>query len=343
MSGSQQKGINKSGIENTSNARIVFMGTPEFAIPSLEALLINKLNVAGIVTSPDRQSGRGLKLQQSAVKKFAKKSSLPVLQPTNLKDREFINELKKIKPDLLVVVAFRKLPDEVWQLPPLGTINLHASLLPQYRGAAPINWVLINGEKTTGVTTFFIDDKIDTGKIIYQDKVEITPGENAGTLHDKLMSKGAKLVIKTVKSILEGVSPQTDQSTLTKPQTELKKAPKLRSENCEIPWEKSAVEVYNFIRGLSPYPGAWTKIKNQKGKVSILKIFETEAISEKHEHKPGTILTDNHSYLKVAADSGFVKLLFVQLPGKKQMDIIPFLQGFDTDGLRFDIEEELSS
>ena len=336
MSGSQQKGINKSGTGDIRKKRIVFMGTPEFAIASLETLLINKFNVCGVVTAPDRQSGRGLKLQQSAVKKFAIKSSLPVLQPTNLKDREFINELKKIKPDLLVVVAFRLLPDEVWQLPPLGTINLHASLLPQYRGAAPINWVLINGEKTTGVTTFFIDDKIDTGKIIYQDKVGITPGENAGTLHDKLMNKGAELVNKTVKSLLEGVSPQTDQSTLTKTQAELKKAPKLRKENCEIPWEKSAIEVYNFIRGLSPYPGAWTRIKNQKGKTSILKIFETEAIPEKHKNKPGTILTDDLSYLKVATNNGFVKLLSVQLPGKKQMDIIPFLRGFDTDGLRFE-------
>ncbi|MCK4699101.1 MAG: methionyl-tRNA formyltransferase [Bacteroidales bacterium] len=332
MSGNQQKGINKSG---TGNARIVFMGTPEFAIASLDALLINKFNIAGVVTAPDRQSGRGLKLQQSAVKKFAIKSSLPVLQPTNLKDLEFINTLKKIKPDILVVVGFRKLPDEVWKLPPLGTINLHASLLPQYRGAAPINWVLINGEKITGVTTFFIDDKIDTGKIIYQEKVEITPGENAGTLHDKLMNKGAELVNKTVKSILKGVSPQTDQSTLTKAQTELKKAPKLRNENCEIPWEKSAIKVYNFIRGLSPYPGAWTRIINQKGKTSILKIFKTEVISEQHENKPGTVLTDDQSYLQIAVDSGFVKLLSVQLPGKKQMDIIPFLRGFDTNGLMF--------
>ena len=337
MSGNQQKEINKSGLESIRKARIVFMGTPEFAIASLETLLINKFNVAGVVTAPDRQSGRGLKLQQSAVKKFAIRSSLPVLQPTNLKDREFINDLKKIKPDLLVVVAFRKLPDEVWKLPPLGTINLHASLLPQYRGAAPINWVLINGEKTTGVTTFFIDDKIDTGKIIYQDKVGITPEENAGTLHDKLMSKGAELVNKTVKSILEGVTPQTDQSTLTKTLTELKKAPKLRNENCEIPWNKSAVEVYNFIRGLSPYPGAWTRIKNLKGKTSILKIFETEAILEKHENKQGTILSDNQSYLKVATNSGFVKLLSLQLPGKKQMEIIPFLRGFDTNGLRFEV------
>ncbi len=334
MSGNQQKGINKSGIGNIRKKRIVFMGTPEFAIASLNALLINKFNIAGVVTAPDKQSGRGLKLQQSAVKKFAIKSSLPVLQPTNLKDREFINELKKIKPDLLVVVAFRKLPDEVWKLPPLGTINLHASLLPQYRGAAPINWVLINGEETTGVTTFFIDDKIDTGKIIYQDKVGITPGENAGTLHDKLMIKGAELVNKTVKSILEGDSPQTDQSTLTKAQTELKKAPKLRNENCKIPWKKSAVEVYNFIRGLSPYPGAWTKIINQKGQTSILKIFETEAIPEKHKNKPGTILTDDQSYLKVATNSGFVKILSVQLQGKKQMDVIPFLRGFNTTGLR---------
>lgn len=334
MSGNQQKGINKSG---TWNARIVFMGTPEFAIASLDALLINKFNIAGVVTAPDRQSGRGLKLQQSAVKKFAIKSSLRVLQPTNLKDLEFINTLKKIKPDILVVVGFRKLPDEVWKLPPLGTINLHASLLPQYRGAAPINWVLINGEKITGVTTFFIDDKIDTGKIIYQDKVEITPGENAGTLHDKLMNKGAELVNKTVKSILKGVSPQTDQSTLTKAQTELKKAPKLRNENCEIPWEKSAIEVYNFIRGLSPYPGAWTRIINQKGKTSILKIFKTEVISEQHENKPGTVLTDDQSYLQIAVDSGFVKLLSVQLPGKKQMDIIPFLRGFDTNGLKFEV------
>ena len=340
MSGNQQKEINKSGIGDIRKTRIVFMGTPEFAIASLETLLINKFNVAGVVTAPDRQSGRGLKLQQSAVKKFAIKSSLPVLQPTNLKDREFINDLKKIKPDLLVVVAFRKLPDEVWKLPPLGTINLHASLLPQYRGAAPINWVLINGEKTTGVTTFFIDDKIDTGKIIYQDKVGITPGENAGTLHDKLMSKGAELVNKTVKSILEGVTPQTDQSTLTKTLTELKKAPKLRNENCEIPWKKSAVEVYNFIRGLSPYPGAWTRIKNQKGKTSILKIFETEAILEKHENKQGTILSDNQSYLKVATNSGFVKLLSVQLPGKKQMEIIPFLRGFDTNGLTFEVKNQ---
>ena len=340
MSGNQQKGINKSDSGYAGKTRIVFMGTPEFAIASLETLLISKFNVAGVVTAPDRQSGRGLKLQQSAIKKFATKNSIPVLQPTNLKDREFINELGKIKPDLLVVVAFRKLPDEVWKLPPLGTINLHASLLPQYRGAAPINWVLINGEETTGVTTFFIDDKIDTGKIIYQEKVEIAPGENAGTLHDKLMSKGAELVNKTVKGILEGVTPQTDQSTLTKTQTELKKAPKLRNENCEISWEKSAIKVYNFIRGLSPYPGAWARIKNQKGKTNILKIFETEAMPEIHKNKPGTILSDNQSYMKVAVDNGFVKLLSVQLPGKKQMAIIPFLRGFDTDSLRFEVKNQ---
>ena len=339
MSGSQQKGINKSDIENIRKTRIVFMGTPEFAIPSLNALLINKMNIAGVITAPDKQSGRGLKPQQSAVKKFAKKSSLPVLQPTNLKDRDFIYELKKIKPDLLVVVAFRKLPDEVWKLPPLGTINLHASLLPQYRGAAPINWVLINGEKTTGVTTFFIDDKIDTGKIIFQEKVKITPGENAGTLHDKLMRKGAELVTKSVKSILKRVSPKIDQSTLTKTQTELKKAPKLRNENCEIPWKKSAIDVYNFIRGLSPSPGAWTRIKNQKGKTSILKIFETETIPGKHKYKPGTIFTDTQSYLNIATNSGFVKLLSVQLPGKKQMNIIPFLRGFNTNGLKLEIKD----
>ena len=336
MSGNQQKGINKSDIRNAGETRIVFMGTPEFAIASLETLLTNKFNIAGVVTAPDRQSGRGLKLQQSAIKKFAIKNSLPVLQPTNLKEREFINKLEKIKPDLIVVVAFRKLPDEVWKLPPLGTINLHASLLPQYRGAAPINWVLINGEKTTGVTTFFINDKIDTGKIIYQEKVEITTEENAGTLHDKLMIKGAELVNKTVKSILNNETPQTDQLTLTKTQIELKKAPKLRNENCEISWKKPAIEVHNFIRGLSPYPGAWARIKNQQGKTSILKIFKTEAIPEIHKNKPGIILSDNQSYLKVAVNDGYVKLLSVQLPGKKQMEIIPFLRGFDTNGLRLE-------
>lgn len=337
MSGNQQKGINNSGKMNNIDARIVFMGTPEFAIPSLDALLINNLNIAGVVTSPDKPSGRGLKLQQSAIKKFAVEHRLPLLQPANLEDREFINELRKLKPDLLIVVAFRKLPDEVWQLPPMGTFNLHASLLPQYRGAAPINWVLINGEKTTGVTTFFIDEKIDTGKIIYQDEISILPKENFGTLHDKLMKEGAKLVVKTTKSILENRYPQTDQSALINIPKELKKAPKLRRENCEINWARSVVDVYNFIRGLSPYPGAWTIFTDQEGKSDVLKIFEADALVEKHEYNQGTILTDDQSYMKVAVSNGFIKLLSVQLPGKKQMCIVPFLQGFDTNGLKFKV------
>lgn len=332
MSGSQPKEINDK--ENIRNAKIVFLGTPEFAIPSLDALLNNNFKIAGVITSPDRQSGRGLKIQQPPVKKYAKISSLPVLQPPNLKDNVFINQLKDLKADLFVVVGFRKLPDEVWKLPPLGTINLHASLLPQYRGAAPINWVLINGEKTTGVTTFFIDDKIDTGKIIYQESVEITPWEDAGMLHDKLMKTGAKLIVKTVKSIIDGTSPKIDQSVITKTETEFKKAPKLKKENCIINWDRSSTEIYNFIRGLSPCPGAWTKFTNNKEETDILKIFKTEPITKKHKYKPGKIVTDGQSYLKVATNNGFVKILSLQLPGRKQQEIIPFLRGFDTDGFK---------
>jgi len=308
--------------------RIVFMGTPEFAVPSLESLLSENYNIVGVITSPDKPAGRGLEIQQSPVKQFALKNNIKVLQPVNLKAPAFIQELKDLAPDLQVVVAFRMLPDDVWQIPRYGTFNLHASLLPDYRGAAPINRVIINGENKTGVTTFFIEHDIDTGKIIFQEEVEIDENENAGELHDKLMIEAAKLVCKTVDGIAKDSYKLIDQLKLFTKGQDLKKAPKIHKEDCKINWNKEPVEIFNFIRGLSPYPTAWTEIISESGKKFTLKIFASDYSISDHDLNPGEILSDQHTFLKIAVNEGFINVNNLQLEGKKQMNIEDFLRGF---------------
>jgi len=298
--------------------RILFMGTPEFAVPSLEILLREAYNIVGVITAPDKPAGRGLQLKESAVKKFALQNNLKVLQPQKLKDENFLGELRALKPDLAVVVAFRKLPEDIWTLPKLGTFNLHASLLPDYRGAAPINWALINGEKETGVTTFFITHEIDTGKIISQEKVLIGEEETAGELHDQLKVTGASVVLKTVKQIESGNVSVTEQ-----PMTNhFKKAPKIFTADCRIDWKKSAEEIYNLIRGLSPYPAAFTELNGK-----ILKIFMAKKFSESHDLTGGKIYSDGKTFLRFACANGWIEATEVQLEGKKKMTAEEFLRG----------------
>lgn len=314
--------------------RILFMGTPEFAVAGLEAMIRDEQHVIGVVTGPDKPAGRGRKIRTSPVKDYALSQNIPVLQPEKLKSPAFLNELQDLKPDLIVVVAFRMLPEQVWQLPPLGTINLHASLLPQYRGAAPINRVLMNGEKETGLTTFFIEKEIDTGKIIFQEKVSIDPEEDAGSLHDKMMNTGAALLLRTVRSIAEGNPPLIDQAALIKTQEELKTAPKIFTEDCRIDWDQETGVVYNHIRGLSPYPAAWTILKNQAGEEKILKIYAAEKEILPVNVKPGTILSDDQNTLEIACRDGIIRLTRIQLEGKKKMDAPEFLRGMkDVSGL----------
>jgi len=301
--------------------RIVFMGTPEFAVASLEALLEAGCDIVGVVTAPDKPAGRGQKLSESAVKQYAVSKGLPVLQPVKLKDPEFIEQLRELKPDLQVVVAFRMLPEVVWNMPPLGTINLHASLLPQYRGAAPINWAIINGEKESGVTTFFLKHEIDTGNILFTEKVTIYENFNAGSLHDKLMDKGAGLLVKTVKAIESGRYTEQPQEKIAEG-TELKHAPKIFKEDCKIDWNQPTEKVHNLIRGLSPYPTAFTELNGK-----ILKIFEAEKEIKKHDITPGNFITDHKTYLKFACPNGLINLKDIQLEGKKRMGIEEFLRG----------------
>lgn len=310
--------------------RIIFMGTPEFAVASLHALVEEGYNVVGVITMPDKAVGRGYKLQPSAVKQYALKRGLKVLQPERLKDPSFLEELKSLRADLQIVVAFRMLPEVVWNMPPLGTFNLHASLLPQYRGAAPINWALINGEKETGVTTFFLSHEIDTGRIIFREKTPITEDENAGTLHDRLMEMGAGLVTRTVDAILDGSMVTVPQSEMVEKEVTLKSAPKIFRETCRVDWHHTAAEVYNQIRGLSPYPAAWTElITEPEGEPLRFKLLATERIiSKTHSLKYGTIRTDNRSYLDVAVSDGFIRITELQLQGKKRMRTTDFLNGF---------------
>lgn len=308
--------------------RIVFMGTPEFAVESLKILVENNYNVVGVVTMPDKPSGRGHKLQYSAVKQYALEQHLSVLQPEKLKDESFLTELKELKADLQIVVAFRMLPEVVWNMPKFGTFNLHASLLPQYRGAAPINWAIINGEKETGATTFFLTHEIDTGKIILQERISIAETDDAGIVHDKLMVMGAMMVKKTVDLLTEGKTEGIDQSQFMHPETALKPAPKIFKETCEIIPDRSVNEVYNFVRGLSPYPTAWTDIQfpGQPDKIT-LKVFETGKEFIEHKMSMGTLVTDGKKYAKIALADGFIHLKSVQAPGKKRMDIGELLRG----------------
>ncbi len=315
----------------SSPLRIIFYGTPEFAVPSLDILVKNDYNIVGVVTVPDKPAGRGQKIISSPVKEYAEKHELKILQPVNLKDENFIHELTELKPDLQIVVAFRMMPEAVWKLPKHGTFNLHASLLPQYRGAAPINWAIINGEKETGVTTFFLQQEIDTGKIIDREKVAIAEMETAGELHDRLMVTGADLVLKTVVSISEEKYTLIDQEKLTV-DSELKPAPKLTRLNCRIDTHKTAREVENFVRGLCPYPAAITEFYNDNGFSLVAKIYSVKAEQTTHPNKSGLIETDNKAFLKIFLRDGFVFVNELQVAGRNRMSIKDFLNGFKLNG-----------
>ncbi|WP_373496304.1 methionyl-tRNA formyltransferase [Aquiflexum sp.] len=299
--------------------RIVYMGTPDFAVPSLEVLVTEGWNVVAVITAPDRPKGRGQKLIPSSVKEAALRYQIPVLQPTNLKSEDFWEELKGYSADIQVVVAFRMLPEVVWNMPPLGTFNLHASLLPNYRGAAPINWAIINGEIETGATTFFLKHEIDTGSIIFQEREPIYPEDNVGTLYERLMQKGARLVLKTIEAVASG-------NITSKPQEEfpnLRHAPKIFKETCEIDWNKSAEEIHNLVRGLSPYPTAWTIFQGK-----ICKIYKTEVLNKDQSNlESGEFLSDGKTNLIFQTGKGNLKILELQLEGKKRMGIEEFLRG----------------
>jgi len=301
--------------------RIVFMGTPEFAVASLDALIEAGCNIVGVVTAPDKPAGRGQKVSESAIKQYAVEHNIKVLQPEKLKNEQFLEELMSLNADLQVVVAFRMLPEVVWNMPPKGTINLHASLLPQYRGAAPINWVLINGERESGVTTFFLKHDIDTGDILFTEKVTLTGHETAGELHDRLMNKGAGLLVKTVKAIESGRYTENPQEHLAEG-VELKHAPKIFKDDCKIDWDQPVEKIYNLIRGLSPYPTAFTTLQDK-----ILKVFRAEYETAETNDETGEFFSDNKTFLKAAAKDGFVSFTEVQLEGKKRMGIEEFLRG----------------
>jgi len=299
--------------------KIVFFGTPDFAVVSLKKIIDTGIQVLAVVTVPDKAAGRGLKPIASDIKNFIQETNILLFQPEKLDEPQFINQLKKLNAELFVVVAFRKLPSVVFMMPKFGTINLHASLLPDYRGAAPINWAVINGEKNTGVTTFFINNKIDTGDILLQQEVEILPYENAGDVHDKLAIAGANLLVETINGIFGGKISALPQRIIDQP----KKAPKIFKEDCRINWERSAEEIYNFIRGLSPYPCAWTILDKK-----ILKIFAAELLEEKHCLRPGAIITDNKLFIKVAASDKLLSLKVIQFEGKKKMSVKDLLMGY---------------
>ncbi len=309
----------------SKDLRIVYMGTPDFAVESLRILVENNYNIVGVITAPDKPAGRGQKIMQSSVKKYADANDLKTLQPTNLKSEEFLTELKSLNANLQIVVAFRMLPEVVWDMPKMGTFNLHASLLPQYRGAAPINWAIINGEKETGVSTFFLQHKIDTGDIITQEKTPIRENETAGELHDRLMGIGSSLVLKTVQNI-------ESENINSQPQNEnqkLKEAFKIFKPFCKIDWSKSINDIHNHIRGLSPYPTAWTEFKHKEtGEVLSCKIFRTEKEEENHNQNVGGLIISKKE-LKIAVEGGFLNIKELQLAGKKRMDVISLLNGVD--------------
>jgi methionyl-tRNA formyltransferase len=307
--------------------RVVFMGTPEFAVAPLGSLLMNGYNVVSVVTSPDKPAGRGRTVTKSAVKHFSESNYLPLLQPENLKSPVFIERLRRLNADVFVVVAFRMLPEEVWRIPPKGTVNLHASLLPQYRGAAPINHVIINGETMTGVTTFLIDDKIDTGNILLRQEVPVFPFENAGDLHDKLMKHGARLVIKTLEGIAGNFIKPQAQSNFMMPGEIMKPAPKIFPDYCIIEWKNEPQKIHNFIRGLSPYPCARSAFKNDIRTVQY-KIYESQPEKANHILHPGQIVSDGKSFVKITCTGGYIKILNLQTEGKKRLNAEDFLRGF---------------
>ncbi|HKB45356.1 MAG TPA: methionyl-tRNA formyltransferase [Chitinophagaceae bacterium] len=325
-----------SPFRETEGFCIVFMGTPEFAVASLDALVKKGYNIVGVVTAPDKPAGRGMKLQESDVKKYAVKHHLKILQPEKLKNPEFLEELKLLNADLQIVVAFRMLPDVVWNMPPMGTLNLHGSLLPQYRGAAPINWTIINGEKETGVTTFKLQHEIDTGNILMQETIPIEENETAGELHDKMKEIGAQLLVKTVEGLANGTLQETSQSSIVSresPGTDsqltthdpqlLKHAPKIFTKNCRIDWNKTVDEIYNLIRGLSPYPAAFTELEDK-----TIKIYKSEKEHAVPTSKTGRWESNGKTYLKFAAKDGYIHLKEVQLEGKKRMLVEDFLKGY---------------
>lgn len=310
-------------IKDFKDLRIVFMGTPDFAVASLDALVQAGAYIAGVVTAPDKPAGRGMKLTESAVKKYAVEKGLTLLQPEKLKAPEFINALTHLKADLQVVVAFRMLPEIVWNMPPLGTINVHGSLLPQYRGAAPINWAVINGEKETGVTTFKLKHEIDTGDILLQKALDIGPDETAGEVHDRMKETGAAVLVKTVKGLADGTLKEQPQSEQGDNPSLIKHAPKIFTETCRIDWQRSVEEIHNLVRGLSPFPAAFFNLDNK-----IVKIYKARGEKVSTPLPPGSMETDYKTYLRFAATGGFIYLLELQLEGRTRMNILDFLKGY---------------
>lgn len=308
--------------------RIVYMGTPEFAVESLKRLVEGGYNIVGVITMPDKPMGRhGSVLQPSPVKQYAVSQGLKVLQPEKLKDESFVTELRELKADLQIVVAFRMLPEVVWNMPRLGTFNLHASLLPQYRGAAPINWAVINGETETGITTFFLKHEIDTGEIIDQVRVPIADTDNVGDVYERLMNLGGDLVVKTVDSILDGSVKTVPQDKLAEGEV-LRPAPKIFKETCRIDWSKGVKQIYDFVRGLSPYPAAWTELCQGSTAPQVLKIYETDKIFAEHSFEPGAVVTDKKTYFRIAVTDGYINIRSLQLAGKKRMGVADFLRGY---------------
>lgn len=312
--------------------RIVYMGTPDFAVEALRRLVEGGYNVVGVVTMPDKAVGRHHDtLQASPVKQYAVQHGLPVLQPEKLKNELFLDELRRLRADLQIVVAFRMLPEVVWNMPPRGTFNLHAALLPQYRGAAPINWAIINGETETGITTFFLDRDIDTGEVIQQVRVPIADTDNAEDVHDRLMRLGGDLVVETVDNIVADTVKPIPQEQMTT-DAPLHPAPKIFKDTCRMDWQgKTVKQLYDFVRGLSPYPAAWTELVAPDGHAAVLKIYRTEKEFEPHDREPGQVLTDGRSYLKVAVADGFLSLCDLQLAGKRRMPVADFLRGARVD------------
>ncbi len=320
--------------------RIVYLGTPDFAVEPLRRIVERQkcdgscgFEVVGVVTMPDKMiNKRGTQLLMSPVKQFAVENDIPLLQPVSLKDETFQTALAEWRADLQIVVAFRMLPESVWNMPRLGTFNLHASLLPQYRGAAPINWAIINGDKETGVTTFFLKHEIDTGDIIFQDIVPIADDDTAATLHDKLMLTGGDTVLRTVEAIVAGKAVALPQDKLYKSADELRPAPKIFRDTCRISWDKKLDAVYDFVRGMSPYPAAWTEIRTADGNTVAVKVYEVATEKAGHDKECGTLLTDGKKYVKVAVDGGYIHLLSLQVPGKKRMQVDDLLRGFNMQG-----------
>lgn len=318
---------------SNNSIRIVFMGTPEFAVAPLQAIRAAGMNIVGVVTAPDKPAGRGKKLTSPAVKVYADQAlDCPVFQPEKLRDPAFIGKLSSLEADLFIVVAFRMLPEAVWSLPKHGTINLHASLLPQYRGAAPINWCIIRGENETGLTTFLIDREIDTGRILLQKKMSIGRDENAGALHDRMMETGGKLLVTTIEQVMNNSIEPVAQESFNIPEEQLKKAPKIHKEDCRIDWSMGSEDLHNLVRGMSPFPGAFTRLLDPDGKLSTLKVFATgRSQSDAGKATPGTLRSDNSNVLEVRTGDGWLELRILQAEGKKRMPAADFLKGFRGD------------